>query len=82
MANKVKEITFPDGQTRRVRELKFDIIREEWNEYSLPNGMKMRLKSVVQKVFLVVGDDDQPVYTSEGEPLLLVRSNNQVSASE
>jgi hypothetical protein len=79
---KTKEMTFPDGITRKVEEMDFSIIKEDWSEYQLDSGTYVKLKTVLHKVFWVLDDQGNRIYTAEGDPHLLVRSSNQVVASE
>lgn len=81
-STKIREMTFPDGVTRKVEEMDFSIVKEDWNEYQLDSGIYMKMKAVVQKVYWVLDDKGSRQYTVEGDPYLLVRSSNQVVASE
>jgi hypothetical protein len=82
MPGKIKDITFPDGQTRKVEELDFEIVREDWNEYQLTDGSYMKIKTIVKKVYWILDNTGNRRYTEEGDPFLLVSSVNQVVASE
>lgn len=79
---KIKEITFPDGATHKVEELNFEIINEDWNEYTLEDGTQLKMKTSLLKVFWVLDNAEKRMYTTEGDPRIIVRSNNQVIASE
>lgn len=79
---KIREITFPDGVTRKVEELNFEIIKEDWNEYQLESGVYVKLKAIAQRFFWVLDDSGSRAYSMEGDPQILVVSNNQVVASE
>jgi len=82
MPGKIKEITFPDGITRKVEEIDFEIVKEDWNEYQLIDGTYMKLKTIVQKILWVLDDEGNRQFTMDGDPYLLVRSTNQVVATE
>jgi hypothetical protein len=82
MPGKIKDITFPDGINRKVEELDFDIVKEDWNEYQLTSGLYLKLKTILHKVFWVLDNEGKRMYTQEGDPYILVRSSNQVVASE
>lgn len=82
MPGKVKDMTFPDGQTRKVEELEFSTAKEEWNEYRTTSGMKVKMKSVVLKMYWILDAQSNRMYTPEGEPFIIISSNNQVVASE
>ena len=54
---------------------------EHWNEYRLDDGVIIRVKTVVQKIYRVYKDDEKtPEVTSEGDPHVLVRSVTHVVA--
>lgn len=82
MPGRTKDITFPDGNTRKVEELDFDIVKEDWNEYQLSAGSYLKLKTVLQRVFWVLDIEGNRMYNDDGDPFLLIRSSNQVVASE
>ena len=79
---RIKEITFPTGETHKVEELDFTIVREDWNEYQLTSGEFLKMKTVLAKVFWVLDEKGNRMHTADGDPHLIVRSNNQVVASE
>ena len=63
-------------------EVQFEIAHEEWNEYKLLDGGKIRLKTSPLKVYRVVDDDGNTVRTADGDPRMMVRHNTQVVASD
>ena len=79
---KIREITFPDGETRKVEALLFEATKEMWNEYITDAGVAIRMKTVVTKVYWVLDPQDNRMYNADGDPFLLVQSNNQVVASK
>lgn len=83
MTDNIKELTFPDGVTRKVMELSFGAEGgEPWTEYTLSDGTKLRIKTTILKVFRVIDSAGNPDYTAEGDPNILVRSKNELVASE
>jgi hypothetical protein len=82
MPERIIEQTFPDGITRKIKEMDFTVDREEWNEYTLSDGTTVRIKAVVGKIFRVLDDQENPAYTANNDPFIIVRSANQVFASE
>jgi len=82
MSRKVREITFPDGQTHKVEELTFETISEPWTEYKLSDGTILKMKIIGLKAFRVLYPDGKPAYNNEGDPFIIMRHNVQVSASE
>lgn len=65
-------VRLPDGTERNALELDFAVDKEDWNEYCLGDGTKVRLKTSVVRIFQVLDDDGEPSFTAEGEPELLV----------
>jgi hypothetical protein len=82
MPGKIKDITFPDGQTRKVEQLDFDIVKEDWNEYQLADGVYLKSKTILTKVYWILDDTGKRMYTPEGDPFLIMNSANQVVATE
>lgn len=54
------------------KEEAFEVVHELWNEYRLPNGDCVRVKTVVSKVFRVLDSDGRPL-TEKGEPNIQIR---------
>jgi len=82
MPGRIKDVTFPDGVTRKVEEMDFDIVKEDWNEYQLSDGTYMKMRAVVAKIYWVLDPTGKRMFTPDGDPMLLVSSGNQVVASE
>jgi hypothetical protein len=82
MTGKNKDITFPDGQTRKVEELDFSIVKEDWNEYQTSGGLRVRVKNTLLKIYWVLDTTGNRMYTPEGDPLLLLSGSNQTVARE
>ena len=53
--------------------LPFEIKRETWNEYELPNGDLVRLKTSVQRIV------DSGLKNPDGTPKILVNHNTKVA---
>lgn len=73
-------VSLRSGERVSAREVEFEIIREEWNEYRLEDGTSVRVKNVAVKIFRVLDDESNPGFTDEGEPYVIVRSRNMLSA--
>lgn len=69
------------GQARKVREESIDSEIEHWNEYTLANGDKVRVKVLVHKIFRVLDAEGNPALTEEGDPEILVRHQIHISVS-
>ena len=77
-----REITMPDGKKAMAKEMAFDTVKEDWNEYKLEDGVTVRIKAVVHTIFRIVDAEGKPESTESGEPSILVRSANSVMARE
>ena len=71
-----------DGNLLDVVEHDFEIAREDWNEYRLLDGGRVRVRTTVAKIFRVLDSQGKPEYTPEGDPHLIVRHRTEVIASE
>jgi hypothetical protein len=61
-------------------ELDFSIKREEWNEYELADGGRVRIKTSVAKIFRVLDSNGKPAFLPDGDPAVVVRHNSEISA--
>ena len=68
------------GVEMGVQEEAFSTIREDWNEYELASGVRVRLKLVVHKIARVLGSDGKPSFT-DGDPHVAVRHQVQIVTS-
>ena len=57
---KIRELILPDGTKLRGIELEFEILKEDWNEYQLSDGTKLRVKNALVKAFRVVDEAGNP----------------------
>ncbi len=63
-------------------EQQFEIKREDWNEYTLLDGGKVRVKTTVGRIFRVLDESGKPAVTPQGDPNVIVRHQTQVVAVE
>ena len=80
MHRKVR-IPLPDGQQVDAVELEFKTVREEWNDYELADGGRVRVKTSVMKVFRILDAEGKPGFTPDGDPWVIVRHKSDISAS-
>ncbi len=71
-----------DDEEKEAIEVDFEIAREEWNEYLLADGGRVRIKTTPLKVFRVLDEHGEPALTSEGDPFIYVRYNTQIVARD
>ena len=65
------------GKDVGATELKFDTIREEWNEYECEDGSTVRMKTVAAKIYRTHQKN-----TQTGETVYVVRSSNIIDVVE
>ncbi len=58
----------------KAEQVSFKVMKEEWSEYELENGMILRIRPVIAEVYIL--DDKDPV---TGKPNVLVKSQNVIS---
>lgn len=81
MARKTR-IQIANGEECDAVELDFEIHKEEWDEYKLLDGGRVRLKTSALKMFRILDADGNPAYTPDGSPFILVRHNTQIVSTE
>lgn len=64
------------GKEKDGIDLDFKTLKEEWNEYDLEDGSRIRLKSVISNIVKVPNEFDE-----EGNPVYVVRSTNILAVS-
>ena len=72
-SNKIK-IRLPDGKETFGTQVDFKVLKEDWNEYELRDGLILRIKPVVSEVYIL--DEKDP---ATGMPNVLVKSTNVIS---
>ncbi len=79
---RMMKVKLGDGRDVNAIEVPFEIKREEWNEYELTDGGRLRVKTVVHKILKVVDEDGKQLYDNNGDPIMIARNNVIISASE
>ena len=77
----IKTIAMPDGSQVKAQEVEFELQREGWSQYVLPDGTVVKLKTTVLKILQVLDDKGNPARTVEGDPFLIVNHRTDVIAS-
>ena len=76
------EVKVEDGTTYTVQWQEYRTAREGWNEYVLDDGVRVRFKATVVKIGRVLDADGKPMTTDGDDPMVFVRSQNIVIASD
>lgn len=69
------KVTFQGREIETV-EVDFRVVKEDWNEYELADGTKIRVKAVTSNINRAIDEFD-----SDGNPLYLVKSSNVLALS-
>jgi hypothetical protein len=70
-----------DGVQYSGQEVDFKVIKEDWNEYELNDGVKVKVKTIAQKIVRVLDAQNKPAFTPDGDPHVLIRHNTQIVSS-
>jgi hypothetical protein len=74
------KITGPDGKEYKAVDVKFTTQREEQSIYDTEIGVTVRLKTAVVRILVAVDEHGQPVRLPNGEPMVVVQSQNLATA--
>lgn len=70
------------GKDIEAKEVSFQVVKEDWNEYVLDDGTNVRVKASVAKIGRQVDADGNYSVNDYGEPAILVRYALEVVARE
>ena len=59
-------------------EIDFDPVKEQWNEYELRDGGRIKMRLTVQRVYQMLDEQGQPAKTPTGDRFLVIESQNQM----
>lgn len=79
---RITKVRLDNGEERDALELDFEIQAEQWNEYKLLDGGRVRLKTSAIKILRVLDTEGKPAFTPDGDPLVWVRHNTYIASSE
>ena len=68
------------SQEVHAYELEYETIREDWNQYRLPDGRLVRVKVLVSRFCQVVDDDGNDLINPDGSPVLIASNRVEVVA--
>ena len=70
-----------NGQEHLAIEQSFTIATEQWSEYALADGGRIRMKTSPVKIFRLVDSEGQALFGGDGEPQFLVRHTTTITSS-
>ena len=70
-----------NGEEHFAIEQSFTIASEQWNEYDLADGGRVRMKTTPVKIFKIVDGEGQPLYDEEGELQFFIRHTTTIASS-
>ena len=75
----IREMELPGQPKISVVEVEFETVKEDWNEYALADGTKLRVKNVLTRVFMQVDEHGAVIYNEHGEPNVIITGNQVVT---
>ena len=79
MPRKIK-IPLGDQEVEAI-EQDFKVKQEEWNEYELADGGRIRVKTTVLKILRVLDSNGKPAFTPQGDPMVIVQHKSDIASS-
>ena len=79
---KFTKIPLANGQVLLGKEVEFEVIKENFNEYKTEQGYMVKQKTVVGKMFIQVDENGNEIPTPDGEPNIITRSANLIYTSK
>ena len=77
MANRTVKVS---GKDMQAVDVDFEIGREEWNEYRLLDGGKLRVKTTVTNICRVLDQDGKPMMNeATGDPMYIISHKTDVT---
>ncbi len=74
-SHNIREMDLPGNQKISVTEVDFDVVKEDWAEYLLSDGTKLRVKNVLMRAFMQVDEAGNIIYNENGEPNVIIVGN-------
>lgn len=69
-----------DGRDAQVNFQTYETLTEEWSEYRLKDGTKIKIKPAILRVGRILDDHGEPAVTPDGSPAVCVTSNTLILA--
>jgi hypothetical protein len=63
-------------------EVDFKPVSEQWDEYELADGGRVRVKTVVQRIYRIVDSEGKATRTPDGDPAVVVRHGTLIVSSD
>jgi hypothetical protein len=63
-----------DGKPQDVIEVPFEIVKEPWAEYEMLDGGHLRVRYVLQRLFVQVDSEGTPMTDDQGDPKVVVQA--------
>lgn len=79
---KIVHIPIEGGKSVDAIEQPFTPVREEWDEYELADGGRIRIKTVVQRIYRIVDSEGRATTNPDGDPAVVVRHGTIIVASD
>ncbi len=79
---KIRKVTLPGSGEVSVRDVDFDVVREDWSVYKLKDGGTVRIRATALVISRLLDAQGKPTYLPDGSPAILVNNQVQVVATE
>lgn len=76
-----KKIVAVGGQDYTIAGEEYKTLVDDWNEYETASGVKVRVRLIVNQIARVVDKEGKPAFDAQGEPRILIGSQNIVVAT-
>ena len=74
-------MTTPAGpQEIDAYELEYETVKEDWNQYKLPDGRLVRVKVLVSRLCQAVDADGKDLLNPDGSPMIVASNRVEVVA--
>ena len=70
-----------EGVEYNVEDVSYETVKENWNEYRLESGEKLRVKLVTSGVLRVLDDTGLPLLAPDGTPRLFVKHKQVIEVA-
>jgi hypothetical protein len=79
---KIKKMPVAGMGEVNVKDVDFNIVREEWSEYTMEGGGSIRIRATALRISRIVDAQGKPTYQPDGQPAVVVNSQVQIIASD
>ena len=79
---KIRKVPVPGGGDVNVRDVDFEVVREEWSEYKLKDGGAVRIRATALVISRILDAQGKPTHNPDGSPAVMINNQVQIVASD